>query len=322
MPGTTDADHAEATRLVLGELPDLPARAGGARPRRHGRDDRPRARGRGRPRRRPAARRLAAHRRQRGRPPARAVAARPGPRHGRGAGAGLPGRVQDPGRRPVDAGRHGREAARRQGARRPRRPPRARAGARRGRPHPPRRPASAAPRCRPLDRAGRRAGAGRGRGRPGADRQRLRPAPQRRPARGVGAPGVGRRRDRRRGRRGVGALLRPADPVVARRRDGGAGPVRRPRHARAGRPRHLRGGAGVRPHRRPRRRTVHRPGRPRSPRCAPPSGSSAGSTCSAWTPTAWAEHLVVTPTCGLAGASAEWAGRGRPGSRRPWPGNL
>ena len=113
MPGTDDREYAEAVRVVLGEL--LPAarpraaRAGGAR-------DHDRARpGRGRrARRRPAAGRLAADRRARGRPPARPLPAGPGPRPGRGAGPGARRPVQGPGLRPVDAGRDGREAARRQ----------------------------------------------------------------------------------------------------------------------------------------------------------------------------------------------------------------
>ena len=146
---------------------------------------------------------------------------------------GYAGDVQDPGRRAVDARRDGREAARRQGAQRPRRPARARAGAGRGRRGPPRRPAPAHRRRRPLDRAGRRA------------RPRRRASNAQVPT----ASGFGRHRrvdppeasahlewvvaaiDRRRGR-GVGALVRPADAVVAGRRHRGARPVGRPRHAR------------------------------------------------------------------------------------------
>ena len=117
------------------------------------------------------------------------------------------------------------------------------------------------PRGGSLDRAGRRACARRRRQRPGPDRERLRPAPPGRPARGLRPPGVGRGRDHRRGRRGVGALLRPADPVVARGRDGRARAVRRPRPAVGGGPRHLCRGAGGGPHGRARRRAVHRSGR-------------------------------------------------------------
>ena len=82
------------------------------------------------------------------RPPPGAQPARPGPRRARGAGAeGYVGRVQGPGRRAVDARRDRREAARRQGAQRPRRPARAGPGARRGAARPRRRrtpPAAAA----------------------------------------------------------------------------------------------------------------------------------------------------------------------------------
>ena len=77
---------------MLGEAagPALPARA--ARARRRGRHGRPGARHGRRPRLRPPARRLAAHRPTGHRPPPGPVAARPGPRRARGAGAGLPRR--------------------------------------------------------------------------------------------------------------------------------------------------------------------------------------------------------------------------------------
>ena len=94
--------------------------------------DRSHARGHRRARLRPPAGRLAAHRRARRRPPPGALAAGAGPRHLRGADPGLRGPAQGPAHRPVDAGEHGREAARRPGALRLRRAPRARPGAGRG----------------------------------------------------------------------------------------------------------------------------------------------------------------------------------------------
>ena len=130
-PATTSATSTRRCGWCWGAArPALPAR--GARSRRGRDDDRPRARRRRRPRRRPAARRLAAHRRTRHRPPPGPQPARPGPRRARGAGPGLRRRVQGPGRRAVDPGRHRRAAARRQGARRLRRPPRPGPGAGRG----------------------------------------------------------------------------------------------------------------------------------------------------------------------------------------------
>ncbi len=102
MPGE---DFAESLRLVLGELPDLPhlpeLPARGAVADMTGRT----LGGDRRSRLRPAARRLAAHRRPRGRPPAGAVAAGAGPRHVRGADPGLRGPAQGAAHRPVDAGR-------------------------------------------------------------------------------------------------------------------------------------------------------------------------------------------------------------------------
>ena len=149
MPGE---DFAESLRLVLDELPDLPhlpelpARGAVAEP------DRPHAR------------RSSASSASTCSPPGwrltdapgvdhrtGAFAAGPGPRHVRGADPGLRGPAQGPAHRPLDAGLHRREAPRRQGARRLRRPSRARPGARGGSAHPPRRRTPA--------RAGRRAAA-------------------------------------------------------------------------------------------------------------------------------------------------------------------
>ena len=138
MPGSDTDAYDEALRLVLGELPDLPhlpeVPGRGAAATMTGRAlavwpgwtptcSRPGWRltgGGGSPGRRP---------------PPRAVAARPGPRRARGADPGLRRAAQDPGRWAVDAGRDGREAARGPGAGRPRRPPRAGAGAGRGTAH-------------------------------------------------------------------------------------------------------------------------------------------------------------------------------------------
>ena len=133
-----------------------------------------------RARRRPAARGLAAHRRAR----ASTTAARAS-LLAQDLDAleeqtqGFDGHVQGAGRRPVDAGRDGREAARRPGARRPRRPPRARAGAGRGAARPRRRRAPPAARGAELRRPGRRAGAARRARRAGPHRVRLPPAPHR-----------------------------------------------------------------------------------------------------------------------------------------------
>ena len=85
------------------------------------------------------------------------------------------------------------------------------------------------------------------------------------------------------GARGLGALVRAADPVVARRRHRGRRPLCRPRPARAGRPRRLRGGAGGRTYGRARRRARPRTPAPSSRTPASPSASSGCSTCSAWT---------------------------------------
>ena len=199
MPGTTAAAYAEAVRLVLGELPDLPHV-----PELPGRGVTAAMTGRGlaarrRARRRPAARRVAADRRERGRPPSCALAARAGPRHGRGAGAGRRGRLQDPGHR-----------ARGRSRRRSRSRAATRCSATTA-------PAASSRRRWPRASAIHLADLRRRIGgvdrwivqvdepalaavarRPGADGQRFRPAPPRRPARAVGAPGVGGRRDRRR----------------------------------------------------------------------------------------------------------------------------
>ena len=143
----------------LPHLPELPGRGPTAV------DDRSCA-GRGRrPRLRPPAAGLAAHRRPRPSTSAAPAACSPRTSTARGAGAGLHRHVQDPGRRPVDAGRDGREAARRQGALRPRRPPRAGPGAGRGAPRPRRRRTPPGARRRPARRPGRRARADGGAGR-------------------------------------------------------------------------------------------------------------------------------------------------------------
>ena len=127
MPGEDFArdDPARARRAAR---PAAPARAPGSRRASPGMTGRT-AGDRRRPRLRPAAGRLAADRRAGRRPPARALAAGAGPRHPRGAGPGVRRPAQGAGRRPVDAGRDDREAARRQGALRRRCPSRPRPGA-------------------------------------------------------------------------------------------------------------------------------------------------------------------------------------------------
>ena len=194
------------------------------------------------------------------------------------------GAVQDPGRRAVDAGRDRREAARRQGARRPRRPPRARPGARRGR------CASTSPTCgagcpgADAGRPGRRAGAAGRAGRQGADRVRLRPAPHRctRPAASSALEWVF-------------AAVRGRAPSPVAHCCAADGPsallTRRRRGRRLGRPRPARrrgdddaGGAPRgRAGRCPRGGAVDRPRDAADRTRASPSGCCGGSTCSAWT---------------------------------------
>ena len=271
------------------------------------------------------------------RPAPRPQPARPGPRPGRGAGAGLRGGVQDPGRRPVDAGRDRRAAARRPGARRPRRPPRAGPGAGRGRTTPRRRPAPPAARRRPVGGAGRRAGAARRAGRPGADGVRLRPAP-------LGGAAGGERGARRGcSTRSATAGAEPwvhccaADAPLDLLRGAGRDRARgRPRPARRGRPRPARRRRwrrgrrvvlGVVPD--DRRRWTRR----RADRAGAPLARHAR-------PRARARRSVISPACGLAGADAATARRalelahatgrrldgldrvsrrGRPPAPRRWP---
>ena len=232
-----------ARRARRAARPAAPARA--ARPRCARDHDRPGAGRRRRARRRPAAGRLAAHRRA------------PGIDHRRARSLlaqdldaveeqtqGYDRAVQDPGHRPVDAGRHRRAAPRRPGARRPRRPPRARPGARRGPARPRRRrapPDARAPTCwcRSTSRRCRRCSPAQVPTASGFRRHRSVDPPE--ASRG---PRVGVRRDHR-GRR------RPRRALLRRRRPGRAAPRRR-RRGRLGRPR------------RARPRGVRRPGRGRS----------------------------------------------------------
>ena len=304
------------------------APAGAARPRRRRDDDRPRrspSSPASAPTCSPPGWRLtdAAGRR----PPARPQPARPGPRRARGAGRRATTgafKIQVAG--PVDAGRDRREAARRQGAHRPRRPARARPGARRGRARPRRRRAPPAARRGPAGRPGRRAGAGRR-----AGRRRCRPRPASAgtarvaPARGLGGARVGARRDHRGGRPSRGCTpARPATPLGLLRGAGARGPVRRPRPC-CGAADHdvlaeaLEAGEHV-----VARRACRRPTRPRRrPRSRLTEPVLRWLDMLGLDPTTVGGTLVVTPACGLAGASYDWARRGpaalaRHGRRATW----
>ena len=132
LPGDDAAAYDEAVRVVLGEVPDLPHL-----PELPGRGAAAGMTGRAIAMvadlgfdLQPAGWRLTD--RPGHRPPPGPLAARPGPRRARGAGAGPARLLQDPGRRAVDARRDRREAARRQGAVRPRCAARAGPGAGRG----------------------------------------------------------------------------------------------------------------------------------------------------------------------------------------------
>ena len=178
---------------------------------------------------------------------------------------GLRRRVQDPGRRAVDPRRDRGEAARRQGAQRPRRPARAGAGAGRGRARPRRRRAPPAARSRPAGRAGRRADAARA-----CSAARCRPPPasagtgpctrRRRPSRWAGCSA---RSPRRAPSRWVHSCA-PETPLALLRGAGARGlSVDLDQLARA-RPRRARRGAGRRGSRRARGR-ARRPSRPPRP---------------------------------------------------------
>ena len=307
-PGDDQRAYDEAVRLVLGELPDLaylpevPGRGATATMtgRGAGRD--------GRARRRPAAGRLAAHRRPRHRPPPGPQPARAGPRRARGAGAGLRGHVQGAGGRTVDAGSDRRAAARRQGAR-----PTSVPGAtwRRRWPRGSDHVADVRRRVPGADRlvvqvdepalAAVLAGAvptasGFGRHRTVA------------PARGLRGAGLGARRDRRRGRRAVGALLRrrhAARPAARRRRRAGCPSTTRscPPATTTTLAEALEAGETVALG----RRAVHRPGDGRRPTARSPSRCSAG------------RHARPRPR---RGSATGWCSRrpaASPAPRRPGP---
>ena len=312
MPGADAAAYDHAVRVgarascpTCPHLPELPGRGA------HADDDRPRAGRRRRARRRPAAGRAGG---SPGARPAASTTAGPGRCSRRTSTCveehtqGYTGRLQDPGHRPVDAGRDRRAAARRPGARRPRCPPRAGPGAGRGAARPRRRRAasgarapswwcrSTSRRCRPCWPAGCRP--------PPASTGTARSTPRRQRRAGVGV-----RRDHRAGCHPGGALLR------GRRADrpAGRGRCRRASRststcspaaayddvadaARAGRAGAPGGGAVDRdPAHRARRTAVDRAGAALldmlglDPESAP--------------------ALVVTPSCGLAGADPDWARR-------------
>ena len=243
------------------------------------------------------------------RPPPGPQPARPGPRHARGAGAGLHRHVQGPGRRTVDAGRDRRAAARRQGARRLRRPPRAGPGAGRGADRPRRRPTPPAAGRGPAGRPGRRARADRG---AGGRRCRPRPASagtaRSHPPEASQALGWVLDAITDGGRRAVGALLRrrhAARPAPRRRRARALG---RPRPS--SRPATTTSSAAALEagrDRRARRRAVDRPGHATRPTARSPRRCCAGWRCSASTRTQVGDRLVLTPACGLAGATPAWA---------------
>ena len=257
MPGEDFArGHQDGARRAA--RPAAPARASGSR--RDRRHDRSRHGPGRRARLRPPAGRLAADRRTGRRPPAGTLAAGPGPRRAGGADPGVRRAAEGPGRRAVDARRDRREAARRQGALRRRRPPRPRPGP----------GCRCAPTTSPTCSGGCPAPplvlqvdepmlpsvlAGRV-----SDRLRLPPAP------------LGRQRRCRPGA-GVGA------------RGGGGGPVRRAllRRGRAGVAVPLRrGGRSLGRPRRPRGRGLRRPGHRASTRAARPGS-------------AWCRHAARTP---------------------------
>ncbi len=167
-----------------------------------------------------------------------------------------------------------------------------------------RRVPDAGPRAAPGRRARPRRGAARG----GADGLRFRQAPRRRPARAIRAPGVGVRRSGRVRCRALGALLRAghaARPAARRRCPRTLGRLRR---AHAGRPRRAGRGARGGRRRRPRAGPVARPRHPAD-------DQALTDRVLAWLdalgldPDAVGQRLLVTPTCGLAGASPAWARR-------------
>ena len=287
----------------LPHVPELPGR-GATRD-----DDRPRA-GRGRrPRRRPPAGRLAAHRRPRHRPPPGAVPAGPGPRPGRGAGAGAR-RVRS---RPRSAAR----------GRWPR-PSRSRAATRSS---PTTAPAATSPRRWPRGSATTSptcAGAC-----PAPSGSSCRSTSPRCPrcSRGQVPTASGFGRHRRVDLPEASAALEwvlaaiteaGAEPWVHSCAPEGALVAGARRRARAACPststccaprtsttfaEALEAGTTVALG----DRAVDRPGeRPDATRRSP-SGCCAGSTCWGSTPRRPAGRLVVTPACGLAGASYDWA---------------
>ena len=163
----------------------------------------------------------------------------------------------------------------------------------------------------PAGRLGRRAGA-RGRpGRQGPDGVGLGPAPHGAPARGLRHPGLGAVRDRRSGRRAVGAQLRRGTPLALLRGAGATRALGRPRgHGRRGPGRARRGARGG--------ETVVlgvvpslEPGRSR-PRSTSPSRCSGG----------WTWSVSIRPRSGETWRSPRRAGSpghrmGGPGAR--WP---
>ena len=279
---TTRVRRAVADRAGRAARPAAPA--GAPRPRGAADHDRPGAGGDERPGCRPPAGRVAAHRCARDRPSPGAQPAGPGPRHAGGAGAEanvgsfkiqiagpwtMAATVEKPRGDKVlsDLG---------PAATWPRRWPR-------GCAHTSRDVRRRLPGCRTAGRPGRRARAGRRADRQRPDGVRVPPAPVRPPPRGLGRPGVGARRDHRRGRRAVGAHAAPRDTPLDLLRGAGARGLSVDLAMMSAADHDVLGEAleqdetvvlGV-------CRAPTRPSRPPTPRS--PNGCSAGWTCSAST---------------------------------------